>query len=114
MPCYFPNKQPSLIPELVSLNKNTATLKGNVNQIYINGFHFTKNSVVIMNEVVCFSFFNGSTELGFLIPWNNIFTPGVYSVQVVNPSNNFPMMINMNGMYDKSLISNSLLFTVIS
>jgi len=112
MPCLFLNKQPFLVPELFSLSQSFGTLNGKTNQIYVYGNHFTKNSIVMMNDVVCFSFFNGSKQLGFLIPWKNITKGGVYKIQVVNPSNDYPMMINMNGVYNDPLTSNSLLFTV--
>jgi hypothetical protein len=81
--------QPMMIPFLSSLSETQLT-QGQSNQpIYINGSNFSQDSVVMMDMNVCVCFYNGSNQLGFLIPWNKMIkTTGDVSVQVTNPGKN--------------------------
>lgn len=76
--------RPKVIPTIDMLSQNVVSYRGSVNLIYIDGENFRRDSVVELNGIRCFSFFNGSNQLGFIVPWNEIETTGEYEVQVMN------------------------------
>jgi bacillopeptidase F (M6 metalloprotease family) len=104
--------QPLLVPFLYSISKSSATKGDSTNLVYINGKNFMRNSTVMMGDFVCYSLYNGSSVLGFLIPWNKIKTGGNYTIQVINPSNTAPNITNESTNSTK-LLSNIISFTVV-
>ena len=85
---YIKFNQPLTIPFLNNLSETTAIQGKQTKVIYINGSNFNRNSTVMMDNKICFSFCNNSNQLGFLIPWNEIQISGTVNVQVINPGKN--------------------------
>ena len=99
---YIKFNQPLTIPFLNNLSETTVIQGKQTKPIYINGSNFNRNSTVVMDSKICFSFCNNSNQLGFLIPWNEIQISGTVDIQVINPGKN-----------DAFLYSNVLAFTIV-
>jgi len=104
--------QPLLAPILYNLSETSAVKGDSINLVYINGKNFMRNSVVMMGDSICSTLYNGSNQLGFLIPWDDIEDEGNYDIQVINPSNTAPNATNISNN-STMLPSNTISFMVL-